>query len=183
MQTEHTDLFLAGNIDDRMLQSLIQELQHERYQRHIPLRLFINSPGGSMPLALSISRLLLNLFTTIETYNMAMVDSAAVCLYLTGSKRHAFPGSRFFLHPPAIDLHEALNEVQLSEQLNLIRSDTEAMVEFYHERTALEHDALRPWFETATVLSAAEAINHGIATDLCRDIPDFSPHFLNNTKR
>lgn len=178
MPTAHSDLVLLGSIDDTLVQRLTRELQHDRYQRHIPLRLFISSPGGSMPLALTLARLLLSLFDHIETYNLATADSAAVCLYLTGSKRHSFASSRFFLHPASIAITHRATEDQLQENLRLIRSDTNAMVHFYQERTGIGQATLRQWFGVPTVLTSHEAIAHGIATDLCTDIQDFSPHYL-----
>ncbi len=182
MQTEYSDLVIIGGIDDKMLQNLMLELQKDCYQRHIPLRLFISSPGGSMPLALTMSRLLISLFDHIETYNIATVDSAAVCLYLAGSQRYCFPSSRFFLHPASMEVRHPMNEEQMLENLNLIRSDTESMQTFYRERTGIKTSKLCRWFKAPTVLSAPDAIKHGIATELCDDIPDFSPHYINNTK-
>lgn len=178
MAYKHSDLVIMGGINDALLYNLTQELQQECYQRHIPLRLFISSPGGSMPLALTMSRMLLSLFDHIETYNFAIVDSAAVCLYLTGSKRYVFSSSRFLLHPASITLRESVNITQMHEHIRLIRSDTESMIRFYHER--MEHDdaTLHRWFESALVMTASEAIEQKIATDICRDIPDFSPRYL-----
>ncbi len=178
MPTEHSDLVITGGIDAGMLQGLIRELQQERYQRHIPLRLFISSPGGSMPLALAMARLLLSLFDHIETYNLATVDSAAVCLFLSGSRRCCFPSSRFFLHPASLETGAAQNEAQMLENLSLIRSDTESMLSFYRERTGIDEAKLRHWFAVPTVLSCAEALAEGIATDSCHDIPGFAPHYL-----
>ena len=178
MPHAHSDLVLLGSIDDTLVQNLTRELQHDRYQRHIPLRLFISSPGGSMPLALTLARLLLSLFDHIETYNLATVDSAAVCLYLTGNKRHSFTSSRFFLHPASVALTQPATEERLQENLRIIRSDTASMIDFYQERTNIDEPTLRHWFATPTVLTSNEAIAQGIATDLCTDIPDFSPHYL-----
>lgn len=178
MPNTHSDLVLLGSIDDTLVHRLTQELQHDRYQRHIPLRLFISSPGGSMPLALTLARLLLSLFDHIETYNLATVDSAAVCLFLTGEQRHSFASSRFFLHPASIPITHPATEAQLQGHLRLIRSDTSAMIDFYQERTGIDEATLRRWFATPTVLTSHEAIAQGIATDLCTSITEFSPHYL-----
>lgn len=180
MPNSRSDLVILGAIDDSLVRHLTEELRDDRYQRHIPLRLFISSPGGSMPLALAVARLLLSLFEHIETYNLATVDSAAVCLYLTGSKRHSFAGSRFFLHPASISLTQPVTEEQLRENIRLIRSDTESMIRFYRERTNLDEATLCHWFTTPTVFTGDEAVAQGIATDLCTRIDDFSPRYLSS---
>lgn len=180
MQNEHSDLVIMGGISDDLIEKLIREIQKDRYQRNIPLRLFINSPGGSIPLALSISRLLLNLFDYIETYNLATVDSSAICLYLTGNKRCCFPNSRFFLHPPSISLNDHLTQNQLQENITLIRSDTKSMLNFYHERTHIETGTLESWFNHTIAFSGIESIKQNISTDICADISDFSPCYINS---
>lgn len=178
MTDKHSDLVIMGGINDALLQNLTQELQHDCYQRHIPLRLFISSPGGSMPLALTMSRMLLSLFDHIETYNLAIVDSAAVCLYLTGSKRFVFSSSRFLLHPASITLRESVTIAQMHEHIRLIRSDTESMIRFYHERTGHDDAILRRWFDKSLTMTASESIEQKIATDICSNIPNFSPRYI-----
>lgn len=173
-----SDLVVLGGITDELLWRFTGELRHPRYRRRRRLRLFINSPGGSMPHALALSRLLLNLFEEIETYNLAMVDSAAVCLYLVGSKRFTFSSSRFFLHPPALASNGPASEAQMLETLSLIRSDTESMIHFYRERTGNDPAVIRRWFQEPCVLSGEEALRQHVATDLCRELPRFSPRYL-----
>ncbi|HIX20614.1 MAG TPA: ATP-dependent Clp protease proteolytic subunit [Candidatus Akkermansia intestinigallinarum] len=180
MTNPHNDLVVLGSINDSLLSNLTRELQLERYSRHVPLRLFISSPGGSTAMALTMSRLLLSLFEHIETYNLAIVDSAAVCLFLIGSKRSAFAGSRFFLHPATLAFNESLTETQILENLRLIRSDRETMLHFYRERTRLDEAAIKQWFDVPTSLSGSEALAQGLATDLCDNIPDFAPRYLNS---
>ncbi len=177
-EARHTDLVITGSITEMLAERLIEELQHERYQRDIPLRLFLNSPGGNMPVALAMSRLLLSSFETIETYNLATVDSAAVCLYLIGGKRCTFESSRFYLHPPTIPHDGPLSRENLHELSLLLHSDTEAMIAFYQERTGIDAELLRAWFQQHTVLSGPQSIEQKISTELCSAIDDFAPRYI-----
>ncbi len=177
-KTGHTDLVVSGSINDMLAERLIVELQQEQYQRDIPLRLFLNSPGGSMPIALALARLLLSSFNTIETYNLATVDSAAVCLFLTGERRHAFTTSRFYLHPPTIQHDAPLSQEGIRELSLLLKSDTAAMTAFYHERTGIRQKKLASWFRHHTVLTGEQSLRERISTELCCGIHDFSPRYI-----
>lgn len=112
---ETCDLYISGTINRTMVDKILEELQTDYYQPEKLLRLVIDSPGGSISMALTLARLLMNCFADIHTYNMSVVDSAAVCLYLCGNKRFASPSSRFFIHPPAISVQGEQTEHQLME--------------------------------------------------------------------
>ena len=177
---ETCDLYISGTINRTMVDKILEELQTDYYQPEKLLRLVIDSPGGSISMALTLARLLMNCFADIHTYNMSVVDSAAVCLYLCGNKRFASPSSRFFIHPPAISVQGEQTEHQLMEFLQGLQMETRSMVEFYGERTTISRSTWEEVFRNTRYLSVAEAQEVGIVTDVCPVIPHFRPHIISS---
>ena len=175
---ESCDLFISGGINRELVERILVEAQKDYYQPNKLLRLVIDSPGGSIPLALTLARFLMNCFREIHTYNLSAVDSAAVCLYLCGNKRYANPTSRFFMHPPGVHVQGTQNEQQLKEILQGLQTDTKCMIDFYCERTTTSRDTWVDVFRNTRHMHVAEAQQYNIVTDECVSIPNFRPHIV-----
>ena len=179
---ETCDLLISGAINRELVDKLLAEVQKDYYQPDKLLRLVIDSPGGSIPLALTVARFLMNSFETIHTYSLSIVDSAAVCLFLSGSKRFAFPTSRFFMHPPGVQVHGTQTEQQLQEILQGLQTDTKCMVDFYCERTSERREIWEEFFRNTRYMPAEEAQEIGIVTDIVNHIPHFRPHTISSER-
>lgn len=171
---ETCDLYISGNINRELIDNLLEELKKEVYQPHKCLRLVIDSPGGSISYAISLARFLMGCFPEIHTYNLNSVDSAAVCLFLAGSRRFALPSACFFMHPPSIDVTGNHTEDQLKELLQKLQADTARMIQYYAERTPSPVETWEGIFKQTKQMNAAEMQGYGVVTDICHD----SPHFL-----
>lgn len=176
--SETCDLLISGNINREMVDKILEEVQTAYYRPEKLLRLVIDSPGGSITLALTLARFLTNCFDEIYTYSLSMVDSAAVCLYLCGSKRFACPTSRFFMHPPGVPVNGIQTEQQLKELLQGLQTDTKCMVDYYCERTTVSRSTWEDVFRNTRYLSVTEAHDVGIVTEVCSVIPHFRPHII-----
>lgn len=179
--SETCDLLISGNINRELVDKMLEEVQTDYYQPEKLLRLVIDSPGGSITLALTLARFLTNCFDEIHTYSLSAVDSAAVCLYLCGNKRFATPTSRFFMHPPGVNVQGMQTEQQLKELLQGLQTDTECMVDFYCERTTISRSTWEEVFRNTRYMSVAEAQEVGIVTDVCPVIPHFRPHIISSS--
>ena len=172
------DLLISGAINRELVDGILDDIQTDYYQPDKLLRLVIDSPGGSIPLALTLARFLMNCFSEIHTYSLSMVDSAAVCLYLCGGRRYAYPSSRFFMHPPSVPVHGIQTELQLKEILQGLQTDTRCMIDFYCERTSISRSVWQKVFRSSRYMDVDEAARYEIVTDVCAMIPDFYPHVL-----
>ena len=172
------DLFISGSINRELVDRVLTELQKDYYQPEKLLRLVIDSPGGSIPMALTMARFLMSCFTEIHTYNLSMVDSAAVCLYLCGSKRFANSTCRFFMHPPAVEVRELQTEQQLKELLQALQTDTKSMIGFYCERTSTPRKTWERVFRNTHHMSVSDARKMDIVTDIGEVIPQFRPRVI-----
>ena len=84
----------------RKLINIIKEIPDEISELH----LYINSYGGSVPIALSIAKILDALPCKIMTYNLGHCDSAAMSLFVAGQERVCDIHSTFFAHTVSIKL-------------------------------------------------------------------------------
>lgn len=175
---ETCDLYISGTINREMVDKILEEVQTDYYQAEKLLRLVIDSPGGSIPLAITLARFLMNCFDEIHTYNLSVTDSAAVCLYLCGHKRFASPASRFFIHPPEINVQGEQTERQLICLLQGLQTETKSMVTFYCERTATSRATWEELFRHTQYLPVSEAQELGIVSDVRAKIPHFRPHII-----
>ncbi len=181
MNTEKThtcDLLISGDMNRRLVDKILGEIQQEHYQPKKRLRLVIDSPGGSVTHSIFLARVLMNSFHDIHTYNLGTVDSAAICLYLCGSTRFACPSSRFFLHPPGVEVTGIQTESQLKDILRGLQIDTRDMVDFYTERTGLSAKTWRTIFRHTCHITAEEARKFNIVTKLVPLISDFTPRVI-----
>ena len=179
MKTPHTcDLLISGGMNRKLVDKILDEIQQEHYQSETRLRLVIDSPGGSVTHSIFLARVLMNSFNDIYTYNFGVVDSAAICLYLCGSKRFACPSSRFFLHPPGVKVDGIQTEEQLKNILRGLQTDTQNMVDFYTERTGVSPKTWKTIFRRTCYITADAARKFRIVTRLEPLIPEFFPKVI-----
>lgn len=138
-----------------------------------PIRLYINSPGGSITAGLAIYDTMQYVPNDVETVCVGQAFSLGAVLLAGGSKgqRRALPNSRILLHQPiggaggqASDIERHAEEIlQYRDRLNAILSDcTGQPIE------QIERDADRDFF-----MSADEAKDYGLIDDVL--VPNPAP--------
>lgn len=168
-------IILSGSTSGAMVYKLLDELKQEQYRQKNTLRLFIDSNGGLISSALTIARFLMSAFHRIETYAIGSVDSAAVCLFLSGSQRVATHSSRFFLHPPEIEIKGAMTAAKLRTVLQGLQVESACMSKYYSERTALPLKFWQRLLQRESYLDAEAALSKHLVTDIRETMPDFPP--------
>ncbi|MBQ5666365.1 MAG: ATP-dependent Clp protease proteolytic subunit [Akkermansia sp.] len=172
------DLVIHGVVDDLMADSLLREFQTGGYRNDTHLRLFLNSSGGSMSIAMAIARILLSSFRRISTYNLSKVDSAAIIIFLAGSARYCCPTAGFLFHAPKIQLNGSYNQRELMEYMALLQSDSEVMARYYHERAGILPEALQNYMKEQTNFDCSMALQTGLATGVCENPQFNNPRYL-----
>ena len=138
-----------------------------------PIRLYINSPGGSITAGLAIYDTMQYVPNDVETVCVGQAFSLGAVLLAGGTKgqRRALPNSRILLHQPiggaggqASDIERHAEEIlQYRDRLNAILSEcTGQGIE------RIERDADRDFF-----MSADEAKEYGLIDEVL--IPDQDP--------
>lgn len=95
------DVFISGKIDNESSGELINELltliraddyqdEKQKDYKRKPISLFIKSIGGIVTDMFGIIDLIESSKTTINTYAIGLIASAAVPLFLSGNKRYIY---------------------------------------------------------------------------------------------
>ena len=141
------------------------------------LFLLLNSPGGSLRLALGILNFLELLPIKITTCNMSSCDSAAILLFLAGKHRICTPQSRFWIHPVFKESPIVHTEDELQVELNCLRQDNQAVVEAIAARTNQNIPIWSTAMLNKTFISAVDAKELGLVHSIGRIVPQSSDKF------
>jgi len=160
-------VFLGGQIDDHMANIVIAQLlflEHEDPKKEI--RLYINSPGGSVTAAMAIYDTMNHIKPDVSTVCVGIAASAAAVLLASGTK-----GKRFCLPNSEVMIHQVMGGVEgqasdiaitakhilrVKENLNKILAKTTGK-----PLAQVEKDSDRDYYMTAD-----EAKKYGLVDDI-----------------
>ena len=162
-------IFLAGPINDGMANTVIAQLlflEHEDPKKDI--KLYINSPGGSVSAGLAVYDTIQHIKPDVSTICVGMAASMAAVLLLSGKKgkRIALPNAELLLHQvmggtegQAVEIEIAAKHIlKVKEKLNqLIARHTGQSF------AKIEKDTDRDFH-----LSAAEAKEYGVIDEILK---------------
>ena len=162
---ETRTIVLARPVTDKLYEKVINMLMLlESADAEKPVKIFVNSPGGSADSGFAIYDAMKFVKCPIITITNGICASAAVIIFLGGDKdkRYSLPNSRFLIHQPstfaqgqATDLAITAKEIlKIREQYNSIVSEaTGKSIE------KITEDADRDFW-----LSANEAVEYGLVS-------------------
>jgi len=156
-------IFIGSPIDDGVANTVIPQLLFlESQNAKEDIKMYINSPGGSVTSALAIYDTMQYVKSDIQTICIGMAASAAALLLASGKKgkRMALPNSEVMIHQVLggtsgqatdIDIH-ARHILKTRERLNKILAKHTGQ-----KLQKIEQDTERDYF-----MSAEEALKYGI---------------------
>jgi len=112
-------VFIGGPIDDTLANIVIAQLLFlVSEDDKEDVRLYINSPGGSVTSAMAIYDTMQYLKPDIETICIGQAASAAAVLLAAGSKgkRYALPNSRIMIHQPMGEVGGQASDIAIHAQ-------------------------------------------------------------------
>jgi ATP-dependent Clp protease, protease subunit len=163
-------IFLGKEVDDEIANQIVAVMLYlDSEDSTKDIRLYINSPGGSVTAGMAIFDTMQHIKSDVTTICVGLAASMGSFLLMAGTKgkRFALPHSRIMIHQPmggargqATDIEiEAREIVRIKKQLNLEYSDrTGQPIE------KIERDMDRDYF-----LSAEEAKNYGLIDRVIED--------------
>jgi len=160
-------IFLGQPIDGHFANIVIAQLLFlEAEDDKKDIKMFINSPGGSVTAALAIYDTLQFVKCDIQTICLGQAASAAALLLASGKKgkRYSLPNSRIMIHQPsggaegqATDITiQAKEIVRLKDKLNEILASHTGQ-----KKSKIEADVERDYF-----MSAQEAKKYGLVDEI-----------------
>jgi ATP-dependent Clp protease protease subunit len=156
-------IFLGGPIDDETANIIIAQLlflQSEDSKKDI--RLYINSPGGSVTSALAILDTMNHIKNDVSTVCVGMAASAAALLLSAGEKgkRYSLPNSEIMIHQPMGGAQGQASDIEITaKQIVKLKSKLNQIMATNTGKTLaqIEKDADRDYY-----MSAEEAKKYGI---------------------
>lgn len=162
-------VFLGSAIDDNVANTVIAQLLFlDSEDRTKEIKLYINSPGGSVTAGLAIYDTMQHVQSPVSTICVGMAASMGAVLLAAGErgKRFSLPNSEVLIHQVMggaegqavdVDIH-ARHILKIKDKLNKILAE--------HTKQPLkkiEHDTDRDYF-----MSADEAVKYGILDKIIR---------------
>ena len=155
-------VFLSGEIDDNMANTIVSELLYLDSINHDDISLYINSPGGSITSGMAIMDTMNFIKSDVSTICLGMAASMGAFLLSCGQKgkRYILPNAEVMIHQPlggatgqATEIKIAAERIlKMKDKLNNILSEnTQQSLEKIQEDTERDH-----------FLDANEALEYGI---------------------
>lgn len=162
-----TWFLLTGNIDSNNIHQTAAWFLQQAYGGIKKIKFYISSTGGDMDSAFRLYDILKNLPIEIETVGFGQVDSAAIILFLTGSKRSATKGCRFLLHGGTFNV--ALPNGPLSshqESLKIFNELRNKNISIIAKETKNKIEIVNKTVDDVTIMNTEEAKKFGLVDNI-----------------
>lgn len=172
-------IFIGTPIDDMIANLVIAQLLYLQYEdAEKDIKIYINSPGGSISAGLAIYDTMQFIQPDVETYCMGMAASMGAFLLCAGKKgkRYALPYSRVMIHQPSIG-HMAGTakdiEIEAEEMLRMKKTMNQLMAHHADKSVQkLEHDTDRNYWMSASQAVEYGLVDHVVETPVSRAIAE-----------
>lgn len=170
---DHRTVMLTGPVNDDMSKVVMaQLLVLDARDAERPIRVYINSPGGSVDSGFAIFDAMRFVRAPVHTICAGLAASAATVILLGGDRgqRYALPHTRFLLHQPSMGVQGQASDVAIGAQEilktraivnELLAAETGTPVE------KIAEDTLRDYW-----MSAEEAVEYGLINTIIGSASD-----------
>lgn len=131
-----------------------------------PITIYVNSPGGSVLAGLSMYDTIRNLKTPVKTIGMGMQASMGSILLVSGDERKMTTNSYFMVHQPLSGNERSTQQTDIRIGSDFTTRLREQLTEIYVAHTGLKHEFWDIVLERDTWLSAQNAKDMGVITDI-----------------
>jgi len=176
-------VMLDTDVNEHTSSLLVAQLLFLESQGNEDINLFINSPGGSVTAGLAIYDTMQFIRPDVATYVMGQACSMGSFLAQAGAKGKRFvlpesrtmihrvssgtPGTRGSVHVQELEFEDAKRSFEESKRIN------QRLTELYvkHNTAGKTYDQLYEAMKFDTFLSAAEAVEYGLADKVIEKRP------------
>jgi ATP-dependent protease ClpP protease subunit len=132
------------------------------------LTILFSSEGGSTDNSLALFNFLTQLPVPVHMHGMGHIGSAAVPVFLAGSKRTCSPFARFFFHEYVWGFDGSRTLYQIDEATDLLKSDIEFARKIMRSRANLPSKILQTLDGQAdpTIVEPPEAKTYGLVEEI-----------------
>ena len=164
-------IFLGDGIDDGIANIIIAQLLFlESQDKEKDIKLYINSPGGSVTAGLAI----------VDTMNLIKPDVSTICVGMAASmgavllaagkkgKRFALPNSKVMIHQPWGQVGGQVSDIEI--QANEILKDRHLLNQILAKHTGRPIEQIEKETERDRYFSAQEAKEFGLVDEVLMKI-------------
>ncbi len=156
-------IYLGTAVDDGVANAIIAQLIHlESESPNLPINLYINSSGGSIPAALAIYDAMQFITCDVETTCVGQAAATAAVLLAGGAagKRQILQHGRVVIHAPAAEGRGTIPDLVLeADEVERIRTMLEQILAQHTGRTP---EQVRDDTERDLILTPQAALDYGV---------------------
>ena len=156
-------VYLGTGIDDGVANAIIAQLLHlENESPEMPVSLYINSPGGSIPATLAIYDAMQFIRPRVETTCVGQAAATSALLLAGGApgSRSILPHGRVVIHAPAAEGRGTVPDLILeAEEVERVRTLKEEILASHTGRTPAQ---VREDTERDLILTPYAAVEYGV---------------------
>jgi len=168
-------IFLDGEVNSGSAMNVIMQLlafEQEDDQKEI--RLYINSPGGSVPYGLAVYDTIQYINAPVATVCFGMAASMGSFLLSCGAKgrRFALPHSRILIHQPLISYEmggEWQSQTEIKRSADGIFKTREELESILATNTGKPIEVVHADCERDNWMSAEEAVAYGLIDEVIKE--------------
>jgi ATP-dependent Clp protease protease subunit len=156
-------VYLGTSIDDGVANTIIAQLIHlESESPDLPINLYLNSAGGSIPATLAIYDAMQYIRSPVETTCVGQAAATAAVLLAGGAPGHRqiLPHGRVVIHAPAAEGRGTVPDLVLeADEIERVRTMLEEILAEHTGRSAAQ---VREDTERDLILTARGALEYGV---------------------
>ena len=177
---EDRRLYLNCEVDEKVIDTLaymIMEYNREDaglpIEKRKPIRLYINSPGGSVYDGFGLCAAIKTSKTPVYTINQALCASMGFMIFIAGQKRFSMPYSVFLLHEG--ETFDYGNTSKVGDRIEFEKEQLGQMIkEYVVSNTAIDQELYeknyrREWYFLPTEGKELGVVDHIIGVDCAID--------------
>jgi len=167
-------VMVFGQITDKLARDVVARILALVDESTKPIQVYVNSPGGHVESGDSIHDIIKFVRSSVPIYMIGTgwVASAGALIYLAGERnmRFCLPNTRFLLHQPMGGVQGPATDIDI-EAREIIKMH-ERLVQIIATETGQTVDRVRKDTDRNYWMSAAEAIDYGVANRIISSIED-----------
>jgi ATP-dependent Clp protease, protease subunit len=156
-------VYVGTGIDDGVANAVIAQLLHlENESADLPVSLYLNSPGGSIPATLAIYDAMQFIRPRVETTCVGQAAATAALLLAGGAVGHRsiLPHGRVVIHAPAAEGRGTVPDLILeADEVARVRAMQEVILAAHTGRTAAQ---VRDDTQRDLILDPEAAVRYGV---------------------
>lgn len=161
-------IFINTDINSDTANDIIQKLIYLDSINNDEIKIYINSPGGSVIDGLAIYDTAMHLSSPITTVCSGIAASMAAILFLVGGKRLIMPHSKVMIHDASFGKADfsRLKPGEISEKAADLLQTTNILRKIIADRTNQSLKTITTKMKKDSYFNAEEAVNFGLATKI-----------------